>query len=561
MNQPVPIRPAATVVLVRDSARGIEVFMMRRSQNAAFMGGAHVFPGGAVDTSDSADQWAGLCAGIDMAAANRILGVEQDGLAYWIAAIRECFEEAGILLANDKGGDLIAIDDAKSVADFSALRQQMADGKLSLHDLCELRHLTIAADRMAYFSHWITPPHNVRRFDTRFFVAVAPALQTPSHDDTETVAHVWVGVNEALDKYRRKELEMVFPTVRTLETLASFPDTAALMAHARAERIVPRILPRASSGRDGRRMLVPTDYAYAEIAKLDPDGKGFASYEIIPGVLTRLSARVHRLTAPNPGFMTGPGTNAYLVGEGEDFAVIDPGPPDESHVQAIIDAVNALGPNGQGGKIRKVLVTHTHKDHSPAARLLKAHTGAELIGMPPPPGDGQDQTFQPDHVARDGDRIAIAGAMLRVVHTPGHASNQVCYLLEEEKLLFTGDHIMQGSTVVINPPDGDMAVYLAALKKLLKEQIDWLAPGHGFIIDRPHEAVERLVAHRLGRENKVLEKLQGLGAATLDELVPHAYDEVPKQLHRVATRSLLAHLLKLQGDGRAGETEGRWRAL
>ena len=120
---------------------------------------------------------------------------------------------------------------------------------------------------------------------------------------------------------------------------------------------------------------------------------------------------------------------------------------------------------------------------------------------------------------------------------------------------------MQGSTVVINPPDGDMAVYIGALKKLLKEQIDWLAPGHGFIIDRPHEAVERLVAHRLGRENKVLEKLQGLGAATLDELVPHAYDEVPKQLHRVATRSLLAHLLKLQGDGRAGETEGRWRAL
>ena len=180
MNQPVPIRPAATVVLVRDAARGIEVFMMRRSQNAAFRGGAHVFPGGAVDTSDSAEQWAGLCAGIDMAAANRILGVEQDGLAYWIAAIRECFEEAGILLTNDKGGDLIAIDDAKSVAEFSDLRQQMADGKLSLRDLCELRHLTIAADRMAYFSHWITPPHNVRRFDTRFFVAVAPALQTPS---------------------------------------------------------------------------------------------------------------------------------------------------------------------------------------------------------------------------------------------------------------------------------------------------------------------------------------------------------------------------------------------
>ena len=134
----------------------------------------------------------------------------------------------------------------------------MASGKLSLRDVCESRHLTIAADRMAYFSHWITPPHNVRRFDTRFFVAVAPALQTPSHDDTETIAHVWIGVKEALEKYRSKELQMVFPTVRTLETLAGFPDTEALMAHARAERIVPRSLPRAASGRDGPRMPGPT---------------------------------------------------------------------------------------------------------------------------------------------------------------------------------------------------------------------------------------------------------------------------------------------------------------
>ena len=535
--------------------------MMRRSKSATFMGGAHVFPGGAVDASDSDEQWAGLCSGIDTAAANRILGVEHDGLAYWIAAIRECFEEAGILLAAAGDGDLIEIDDATRIAEYGALRKQMAEGKLNLRQLCESRHLTIAADRMAYFSHWITPPHNVRRFDTRFFVAAAPALQAPSHDDTETMGHVWIGVNEALDKYRSKELDMVFPTVRTLEALANFPDTEALMAHARAERTVPRILPRAASGRDGRRMLVPTDYAYAEISKLDPEGKGFASYEIIPGVVTQLSQRVHRLTAPNPGFMTGPGTNAYLVGSGEDFAVIDPGPPDESHVQAIIDAVDALGPGGQNGKIRKILVTHTHKDHSPAAVLLKAHTGAELVGMPPPPGDSQDQTFRPDQVARDGDCINIGGATLRVVHTPGHASNQVCYLLEQEKLLFTGDHIMQGSTVVINPPDGDMAVYIAALKKLLKEQIDWLAPGHGFVIDKPHEAVERLVAHRLGRENKVLEKLKGLGDATLDELVPYAYDEVPKQLHRVATRSLLAHLLKLTVDGRASEVEGRWRAL
>lgn len=560
MNQPVPIRPAATVILVRDSAHGIEVFMMRRSHKAAFMGGAHVFPGGAVDASDAGEEWLSHCSGMDAAAANRILGVEQDALAYWIAAIRECFEESGILLAGREGEDLIELDDPDTVAEYDALRRQLAAGKLGLLELCDQRGLKLAIDRLAYFSHWITPPHNVRRFDTRFFVAAAPALQKPSHDNSETVAHAWVGVKQALEKFRNKELELAFPTVRTLEAVAHFPDTEALMAHARAERSVPRILPRAATGRDGRRMLVPSDYAYAEIAKLDPEQKGFASYEIIPGVITNLSGRVRRITAPNPGFMTGPGTNAYVVGTGPDFAVIDPGPPDETHLQGLIDAVASFGPDGRNGRIRWILVTHTHKDHSPGAMLLKARTGAELIGLPPPPGPSQDQTFRPDRVTADGERVAISGCTLRIIHTPGHASNQNCYLLEEESLLFTGDHIMQGSTVVINPPDGDMNVYIAALKKLLKEKLDWLAPGHGFVIDKPHDAVERLVAHRLGREHKVLQKLQGLGPATLDELVPHAYDEVPKQLHPVATRSLLAHLIKLKDDGRASEVNGQWRA-
>ncbi len=314
---------------------------------------------------------------------------------------------------------------------------------------------------------------------------------------------------------------------------------------------------RPASGRAGLRQLKPGEHAYAEVGKLDPEGAGGASYEIIPGTMVALSPRVRRITAPNPGMMTGPGTNAYLVGQLDkvkELAVIDPGPPDPAHIQTLVDAAASLG-----ARIRWILATHTHIDHSPGAKLLQEKTGAEMVGSPAPAGTTQDSTFKPAHVVSDGERLAIAGCTLRVVNTPGHASNQNCYLLEEEKLLFTGDHIMQGSTVVISPPDGNMGVYIASLKKLLPLDIEWLAPGHGFLIDQPHDAVNKLVAHRLGRENKVLEKLRGVGEASVEELVPFAYDEVPRVLHQAAARSLRAHLDKLLSEGRVSENGGRWR--
>jgi glyoxylase-like metal-dependent hydrolase (beta-lactamase superfamily II) len=145
-----------------------------------------------------------------------------------------------------------------------------------------------------------------------------------------------------------------------------------------------------------------------------------------------------------------------------------------------------------------------------------------------------------------------------VCSTPGHASNQLCFLEEAERLLFTGDHLMQGSTVVINPPDGDMATYLASLRLLLPEALDYIAPGHGFLMARPHEMVERVLVHRVARENKVLASLAAHGPATLDDLVPHVYDDVPARMHPVASRSLLAHLIKLRDEGRAAEADGRW---
>jgi len=544
-------RPAATLVLVRNQDSGMEVLMVRRTQSAAFVGGAHVFPGGGVDAADASAELAACCEGLDDAEASRLLGVERGGLAYWTAALRECFEEAGLLLAHGADGRYADLNDTQHQHVFEKWRESIRAGRASLGDLCREHNLRLAAGRLAYYSHWITQPGRPRRYDTRFFVAESPSAQTASHDNSESVDHIWIRPAEALERHRRGEMQLVFPTIKTLESIARFDSAAALMEFARSPRKMPTMSPRSASSREGKKLLVPGDYAYAEVGRLDPQGEGTAACEIIPGAVVQLSPQLRRITAPNPGYMTGPGTNTYLLGAGEEIAVIDPGPAIDAHIETVIKAA--------GARIRWILVTHTHLDHSPAAALLQARTGAQLMGMPPPPYERQDQSFRPERVLAHGERIEVAGCTLRVIHAPGHASNQLCYLLEEEKLLFTGDHIMQGSTVVINPPDGDMRVYLDSLRQLQGEDIDWFAPGHGFLMDKTQEVLERLLIHRLGRENKVVKALREAGTATLEQLVPAVYDDVSTRLHAVASRSLLAHLLKLRSEGRAEETGTGWR--
>ena len=538
-------RPAATLILARDGADGPEVFLMQRTLKANFVAGAYVFPGGAVDPGDADAFWADNAAGFDDAVASRLLGLEQGGLAYWIAAIRETFEESGLLLATDAAGV------APDAAALTALRARVAAGELDFNALCRERRLRPSLTDLRYFSHWITPPGLSRRFDTRFFLAAAPAEQVAVPDQVETIAHAWVRPEDALAMQKRGEIDLVFATIQTLRALSGFDSVDAMLTHAQALEAVPALMPRISTGSGGRRMLLPADRAYAEVGKLDPFGEGQAWSEITPGRTVQLSERVRRLTAPNPGYMTGPGTNSYLVGDGDTLAVIDPGPDDLQHVEALL--------RESGAALRYILATHTHMDHSPAARRLKALTGAEVLGMPAPLHARQDQDFAPDRVLRHGERIAVGNATLRVVHTPGHASNHLCYLLEEEKLLFTGDHIMQGSTVVINPPDGNMQAYFDALRALLQEDLEWLAPGHGFLIDHPHRAVRRLLAHRQTREDKVLRALRESGA-TLDALLPRVYDDVPAERHAMAARSLFAHLEKLAAEGKAVMDGDTWRA-
>jgi glyoxylase-like metal-dependent hydrolase (beta-lactamase superfamily II) len=267
-----------------------------------------------------------------------------------------------------------------------------------------------------------------------------------------------------------------------------------------------------------------------------------------PGASVTLAPGVRRVRAPNAGMMTGSGTNTYLLGE-RDVTVLDPGPDDATHLRNILAAA--------GPQIRWVAVTHTHRDHSPLATELARTTGARLIGLPPPADGRQDEAFQPQQLPHDGERLVLGDVSLTAIHTPGHASNCVCYLEPGTRLLFTGDHVLGGVSPVILPPDGEMAAYLHSLEKLGGYDFERIAPGHGEILEHGKQVIEHLRAHRLARESKVLGAI-GEGA-TLDELTPKVYDDVPRERHEWAKLTLRAHLIKLEREGRVAERNGVFR--
>lgn len=266
--------------------------------------------------------------------------------------------------------------------------------------------------------------------------------------------------------------------------------------------------------------------------------------------LERVSPRIRRLLAHNPSPFTFKGTGVYVVGD-QNVAVIDPGPDDEAHLAALRRALEGL-------TVTHILITHTHADHSPAARALKEWTGAKTYGYGPHAGErgdapveeGGDFDFVPDVAVRDGDVIAGDGFTFDCVFTPGHISNHICYALKEERALFSGDHVMGWSTSVVLPPDGDMADYMASLKKLLARDDAVYWPTHGGPIRDPKPLVEALIAHRLEREAQILACL-ARGFTRIPDMVREMYADVDKRLHPAAAMSVLAHLIQLVREGRA----------
>jgi glyoxylase-like metal-dependent hydrolase (beta-lactamase superfamily II) len=287
------------------------------------------------------------------------------------------------------------------------------------------------------------------------------------------------------------------------------------------------------------------------------------SFEAPHGVVQRLSARVERLLANNPGIFTFRGTGVYILGNGGAVAVIDPGPDLPAHLDALKHAL-------EGRRVSHILVTHTHLDHSPAARFLKEWSGAKIHAFGPHPAmrdehgvaveEGGDVNFTPDVLVKDGEILEADGFSIECVFTPGHTSNHMCYALREEKSLFSGDHVMGWSTSVIVPPDGDMRAYLASLRKLLTRDDEIYYPTHGAPVIAPRALVQDYLDHRLAREEQILACIAD-GADTIPLMVARIYAQIDPRLHPAASRSVLAHLIQLTQDGHLREEAGRYSLL
>jgi glyoxylase-like metal-dependent hydrolase (beta-lactamase superfamily II) len=277
-----------------------------------------------------------------------------------------------------------------------------------------------------------------------------------------------------------------------------------------------------------------------------------------PGQVENTAPGVRRVLCGNPGPFTWRGTNSWIIGQGASVAVLDPGPEDAAHLDAILRAT-------MGERITHILVSHTHRDHSPGVAALQAATGARSHGFGPhmtPPdqgGEGGDHGFHPDVTLPDGAVVEGDGWRLTAIHTPGHCANHLCFALEGTGILFSADHVMSWSTTVVSPPDGDMAAYMASLARLRARDDRLYLPGHGPPLPNPGPFTAALAAHRMEREAMVLAALRGAGRATARELVPPVYGPtLDARLVPAAARSLLAHLIKLEAEGAAGREGEYW---
>ncbi len=532
-RDPAPTRPAATVLLLRDGLQGIEVLMTRRSMTASFAPGAYVFPGGGIDPSDAGSHHL----------ARRRPGQSDLHLTQAIAAIRESFEELGVLLARSASGAMAGD------AEVAAL-----DRGAALADQCAARGLVLAADAVFVLAHWITDRDLPRRFDVPFLVARMPEGQRPVADETEQFEPVWVRPVEALERHAAGGFFIIFPTIRTLQRLQSFDSVdAVLQACAVTEQPLWTSCPRAGwlAGKEAR--FMEQDHPYGELQLVSPDGQivhhlDWQSLQPVP-----LLRNVMRLTAPNPGAMTGPGTNSYLVGEpATGYVAIDPGPADPQHIDRLWRAA--------GGDIRLIVCTHSHPDHAPGARPLQAlcEPRPPILGLPSANTARAGSSFVPDRVLADGAELHLAGPdavalhTLRAIHTPGHAANHLCLVLMQDGLLFSGDHVLNGSTTVVDPPDGEMNAYMESLDKLHTacdaHGIAYILPAHGYVIAQAAQAIAALKAHRLKREAKIVRAMQDHPDGTLDDWVVQAYDDVPPRMWPVAKRSLLAHVQRIESQ-------------
>lgn len=485
-------RPASTLVLLRPSHTGFEVLLTVRPKNLRFMGGASVFPGGAVDAADVDPDWAAASILSGSEAAER-LGVDDpiEALGWFVCALREAFEEVGFIVGE---GPLDEIDRSPDARAF--------------RDDCLRLGVRLGTDRLIPAGRWVTPFGAPTRFDARFFLYVVDGDFAPVPDPREVEGVGWIPPGRALEELSAGSRSMAPPTVEMLQRLDAF---------ATIEEAVSGLSARGVGG----------------------------SGQILSA---RLSPSIHVVLAPNPGLMTGPGTNTYIVGTGP-YAVIDPAVDDDEYLDAIEEAA------AEG--ISDILITHRHLDHIEGADALAERTGATVRAWGTEPAGGVAVA-----ALGDGDRIEVGDLTLTTIYAPGHASDHVCFSIDEGDrgiFLFSGDNVLGEGTAVIAPPDGNMRDYLESLDRLEAVAPDRIFPGHFRPLDEGTDVIRSYISHRAERAASILACLSASdGPLSAEEIVQLVYVDVAPQLHPIAVYSVLAHLEMAAAEGLVERADGRW---
>lgn len=483
-------RPAATLVILRDSDRGPQVLLTVRPKSMRFMGGAMVFPGGSVASADCDPRWE-HASSLSREGARSALDSEDPAAALgsFVAALREAFEEVGF---------------PPGRGPIEMLERHLTDEPDRWLERCLELGVVLATDELVPAGRWVTPLGSPVRFDARFFVVSAPRGWEPAPDPSEVDGANWATPEEALGELAAENAIMAPPTIEMLQRIEGHGDVSAILSSLRN-------------------------------VEWQTEGQTLRA---------RLSPHVAVVLAPNPGYMTGPGTNTYVVGSGR-TVVIDPAVANGDYLDSVIEIA---------GEVAAIVITHRHSDHTGGVNALVQRTGAPVYAFGDDPVDG----IQVQALA-EGDEISAGGASLRALHTPGHASDHLSFELIGTKSLFAGDNILGEGTAVIAPPDGNMRDYLFSLYRLRGLELERIYPGHFKALDGGTAVIDEYLAHRAERRRSVLEALEA--PRSVDEIVESVYADTPKHLHALARLQVVAMLELLEEEEMVEAVDELWRRL
>jgi len=489
--RPAPVTPkdAAAIILLRHNTdpSNPEVFWVKRSDKLAFLGGFHAFPGGQIDADD---------AEVDVRnAPNRETAAMISGAA------RELFEELGVLVV--RGGETLTKGQRVSLLD------DLEAGRMTWSALLKHYELHLDANDFTYVGRWVTPPFNVRRFDTWFFLVTCPPKQEPNVIAGELASGEWLTARDAYDRWLQDQVVAVPPTLHALRTLA---------------------------------------------AGISPDlGERFLSIPQALGEPTRrITFRPNYICFPVRTPTRPPATHTccYLVYNSKEILVFDPGSPYEDEQEALAACVDEM--IAEGRTVREIILTHLHPDHVGGVNALNAHLGGDVpVAAHAQTAEGLSDVHV-DRFISDDDVITLVGEpriQLRALHTPGHALGHLCFHDEDRGVLMTGDNIVGIGSVLIDPPQGNMRDYLDSLERMRSlPNLSVLFGGHGPAIATPYQKIDEYISHRLERERNILEAVRA-GLTDPKEIVARVYTDVSPKAYGMAERAVIAHLEKLRDDG------------